>query len=122
MKEIFRKALKDGTKVKQNHFETAKGMFCIECYEYLGGAYFFKYKNGKLVECKEIVNNARYLVLNNFFKNNLRNIERALCKIQVPIQNICIYCNMYRIYKSKETICQKCRYFKYCPTNENRKD
>ena len=54
MKYGFIKALENGEVVKNQAFETDKGVYHISLIRYKNEIYFFKYRNGKLVECNNL--------------------------------------------------------------------
>lgn len=54
MKYRFIEALKKGDVVKNQAFETDKGVYQITLIRYNNDIYFFKYRNGKLMECSNL--------------------------------------------------------------------
>ena len=54
MKYRFIEALKKGEIVKNQAFETDKGVYQITLIRYNHDIYFFKYRNGKVVECNNL--------------------------------------------------------------------
>lgn len=54
MKFRFIEALKNGEVVKNQSFETDKGVYQITLIRYKNDIYFFKYRNGKVVECSNL--------------------------------------------------------------------
>lgn len=54
MKYRFIEALKNGEVVKNQEFETDKGVYKITLIRYKNDIYYFKYKNGKIVECNNL--------------------------------------------------------------------
>ena len=54
MKYRFIEALKKGEVVKDQSFETDKGVYRIALIRYKNDIYFFKYRNGKLLECNNL--------------------------------------------------------------------
>ena len=51
MKPEFIEAVTRGKVVKSNTFETECGRYAIDILTYKGELYFYKSKNGKIVEC-----------------------------------------------------------------------
>lgn len=51
MRPEFEKAVSMGPLIKSNSFETPKGKYRIDIREYKGDIYFFKYRDGDLLEC-----------------------------------------------------------------------
>lgn len=51
MKKQFVEAAKKGTIVKSNTFDTPHGSYAIDILVHDGVFYFYKSKNGKIVEC-----------------------------------------------------------------------
>jgi hypothetical protein len=51
MKSEFEKAYALGSLVKSNNFQTDRGMYRIDLYLWNDNVYFFKYRDGKLLEC-----------------------------------------------------------------------
>ena len=51
MKTEYEKALTKGTVIKTNTFTTALGFYKICLYRYHRDIYFFKYRDGQLMEC-----------------------------------------------------------------------
>lgn len=51
MKPEFVKAASRGPLIKSNSFDTPKGKYRIDLREYDGDIYFFKYRDGQLLEC-----------------------------------------------------------------------
>ena len=60
MKTQNEKALLDGISIKTNVFTTDRGVYTINLREYNGDIYFFKYRDGELVECLNVSKQARY--------------------------------------------------------------
>lgn len=54
MKYRFIEALKNGDIVKNQAFETDKGVYQITLIRYNNDIYFFKYRNDKLMECSNL--------------------------------------------------------------------
>ena len=54
MKYRFIEALKNGEVVKNQTFETEKGVYQISLIRYKNDIYYFKYRNGKIVECNNL--------------------------------------------------------------------
>lgn len=54
MKYRFIEALKKGEVVKDQSFETDKGVYQIKLIRYKNDIYFFKYRNGKVLECNNL--------------------------------------------------------------------
>lgn len=54
MKAEFEKARVLGMLVKRNSFDTQRGKYIISLYSWRGDIYFFKYREGKLVECSNL--------------------------------------------------------------------
>ena len=54
MKYRFIEALKNGEIIKNQAFETDKGVYQIALIRYKNDIYFFKYRNGKIVECSNL--------------------------------------------------------------------
>lgn len=54
MKYRFIEALKNGEVVKSQTFETDKGVYQITLIRYKNDIYYFKYRNGKIVECNNL--------------------------------------------------------------------
>lgn len=54
MKYRFIEALKNGEVVKNQAFETDKGVYQITLIRYKNDIYFFKYRNSKVVECSNL--------------------------------------------------------------------
>lgn len=54
MKYRFIEALKNSDIVKNQAFETDKGVYQITLIRYKNEIYFFKYRNGKIVECSNL--------------------------------------------------------------------
>lgn len=61
MKRKFQKALEDGTNIKTLIFATDKGVYTINLREWNGDIYFFKYRDGEIVECLNLSKQAKYL-------------------------------------------------------------
>lgn len=51
MRPEFEKAHILGSLIKQNSFHTKRGTYVINLYNYEGEIFFYKYKDGQLVEC-----------------------------------------------------------------------
>ena len=51
MRKDFAKAASKGTVIKNQNFVTARGVYQIVFIRYENDIYFFKYRNGQLVEC-----------------------------------------------------------------------
>lgn len=51
MRKDFAKAASKGTVIKNQNFMTARGVYQIVFVRYENDIYFFKHRNGKLVEC-----------------------------------------------------------------------
>lgn len=51
MRKDFAKAANKGTVIKNQNFVTARGVYQIIFVRYENDIYFYKYQNGKLVEC-----------------------------------------------------------------------
>ena len=51
MRKDFAKAASKGTVIKNQNFVTARGVFQIIFVRYENDIYFFKHRNGQLVEC-----------------------------------------------------------------------
>ena len=51
MKAEFVKAASMGPLIKSNSFDTERGKYLIDIREYNGDIYFFKYRDGDLLEC-----------------------------------------------------------------------
>ena len=60
MKTQNEKALLDGISIKTNVFTTDRGVYTINLREHNGDIYFFKYRDGELVECLNVSKQARY--------------------------------------------------------------
>lgn len=60
MKRKFQKALEDGTNVKTSIFATDRGVYTINIRELNNDIYFFKYRDGELLECTNLSKQARY--------------------------------------------------------------
>lgn len=54
MKYKFIEALKNGEIVKNQTFNTDKGVYQISLVRYKNDIYFFKYRDNKLVECSNL--------------------------------------------------------------------
>ena len=59
MKPEFIEAATRGRVVKSNTFETECGKYAIDILAYKGELYFFKSKNGKIVECLNLTEMAK---------------------------------------------------------------
>ena len=51
MRKDFAMAASNGTVIKNQNFVTARGVYQIVFVRYENDIYFFKHRNGKLVEC-----------------------------------------------------------------------
>ena len=51
MRKDFAKAASNGIVIKNQNFVTARGVYQIIFVRYENDIFFFKYRNGKLVEC-----------------------------------------------------------------------
>lgn len=51
MRKDFAKAASEGVVIKNQNFVTARGVYQIVFVRYENDIYFFKHRNGKLVEC-----------------------------------------------------------------------
>ena len=51
MRKDFAKAVSKGVVIKNQNFVTARGVYQIVFVRYENDIYFFKHRNGKLVEC-----------------------------------------------------------------------
>lgn len=51
MRKDFAKAANEGTVIKNQNFVTTRGVYQIVFVRYKNDIYFYKYQNGKLVEC-----------------------------------------------------------------------
>ena len=51
MRKDFAKAASKGIVIKNQNFVTARGVYQIVFVRYKNDIYFYKYQNGKLVEC-----------------------------------------------------------------------
>ena len=60
MKRAFERALSDGVSIKTNIFTTERGVYTINLRELDGDIYFFKYRDGELLECVNLSKQARY--------------------------------------------------------------
>ena len=56
MRKDFAKAISKGTVIKNQNFVTARGVYQIVFVRYENDIYFFKYRNGELVECCSLSN------------------------------------------------------------------
>ena len=56
MRKDFAKAASNGTVIKNQNFVTARGVYQIVFVRYENDIYFFKHRNGKLVECCNLSN------------------------------------------------------------------
>lgn len=56
MRKDFAKAASKGTVIKNQNFVTAHGVYQIVFVRYENDIYFFKHRNGKLVECCNLSN------------------------------------------------------------------
>lgn len=54
MKYRFVEALKNGEVVKNQAFDTDKGVYQITLIRHKNDIYFFKYRDGKIVECSNL--------------------------------------------------------------------
>ena len=54
MKREFELAQTHGDILIDNSFETEKGKYQIIVYKYHGDIYFFKYRDGRLLECQDL--------------------------------------------------------------------
>ena len=54
MKPWYESAMKRGTVIKSQKFETPKGVYCISLIRYKDEIYFFKDLNGSIVECSNL--------------------------------------------------------------------
>ena len=54
MKQEFIKAVKHGRVIKEQSFETGKGVYKIFLSRYMDNIYFYKFLNDKLVECDNL--------------------------------------------------------------------
>ena len=54
MKYRFVEALKNGEVVKNQAFDTDKGVYQITLIRHKNDIYFFKYRDGKVVECSNL--------------------------------------------------------------------
>jgi len=54
MKQEFIKAVKHGRVIKEQTFETEKGVYKIFLARYLDSIYFYKFKDNQLVECDNL--------------------------------------------------------------------
>lgn len=59
MKSEFEKARALGTLVKSNTFQTERGLYRIDLYLWEDKVYFFKYRDGELLECCNL--NKKYI-------------------------------------------------------------
>lgn len=59
MKAIFYKARRYGKVVKMNNFDTPKGKYQIVLKMYNDDIYFFKYRDGVLLECSNLSEKGR---------------------------------------------------------------
>ena len=57
MKREFEKASTLGRLLLSNSFDTPKGRYRIDIREYEGNIYFFKYRDGSLLECRNLNKN-----------------------------------------------------------------
>ena len=51
MRKDFAKAVSKGTVIKNQNFVTDRGVYQLVFVRYENNIYFFKYRNGQLVEC-----------------------------------------------------------------------
>lgn len=58
MRRDLRRALEDGTNLKTNIFTTDRGVYTINLREFKGHIYFFKYRDGELLECVNLSESA----------------------------------------------------------------
>lgn len=56
MRKDFAKAASEGVVIKNQNFVTARGVYQIVFVRYKNDIYFYKYQNGKLVECCNLSN------------------------------------------------------------------
>ncbi len=56
MRKDFAKAASKGVVIKNQNFVTARGVYQIVFVRYKNDIYFFKYRNGQLVECCNLSN------------------------------------------------------------------
>ena len=56
MRKDFAKAASKGTVIKNQNFVTARGVYQIVFVRYENDIYFFKHRNGQLVECCNLSN------------------------------------------------------------------
>ena len=56
MRKDFAKAVSKGTVIKNQNFVTARGVYQLVFVRYENNIYFFKYRNGQLVECCNLSN------------------------------------------------------------------
>jgi hypothetical protein len=62
MKKEFTSAVFNGRVIKSNTFDTTHGSYAIDILVDNGTFYFFKTKNGKVVECLNLTDMAKGLV------------------------------------------------------------
>lgn len=56
MRKDFAKAASEGVVIKNQNFVTARGVYQIVFVRYENDIYFFKHRNGQLVECCNLSN------------------------------------------------------------------
>lgn len=56
MRKDFAKAVSKGTVIKNQNFVTDRGVYQLVFVRYESNIYFFKYRNGQLVECCNLSN------------------------------------------------------------------
>ena len=54
MKDIFVEAFKTGDIVKDQKFNTDRGVYRITLVRYMNDIYFYKFRDGKIVECNNL--------------------------------------------------------------------
>lgn len=54
MKNIYKKAIEQGKILKHQSFETSKGLYTLFLVRYKDDIFFFKYKDGDIVECHNL--------------------------------------------------------------------
>ena len=54
MKDIFVEAFRTGSIVKDQKFNTDRGVYRITLVQYQNDIYFYKFRDGKIVECNNL--------------------------------------------------------------------
>ena len=75
MKYRFIKALEHGEVVMNQEFETDKGVYKITLIRYKNDIYYFKYKNGRIVECNNLSKAKTRFVKDNKNQEEIKDVS-----------------------------------------------